>query len=68
VLNQNLVHAIVGCKDPDRISARLGVNLALTRRHDSILFRRAVSPRAAAQGGQPTAPSVLESTSPAIPA
>lgn len=45
ILDENLVHAIVGGKNPDRGSPELGVdflhvNLVLTRGHGSVLLNR----------------------------
>src|SRR5271166_4805044 len=36
MFDKNLVHAVIGCKDLDRVSAELSVNLGLTRGHGSL--------------------------------
>jgi hypothetical protein len=38
MFDKDLVHAIIGGKDPDSGSAELSVNLVLTRGHDSLLL------------------------------
>jgi hypothetical protein len=38
MFDKNLVHAIIGGKDPDCGSAELSVNLVLTRGHGSLLL------------------------------
>lgn len=38
MFDKNLVHAIIGGKDPDRGSAELSLNLVLTRGHGSLLL------------------------------